>query len=157
VKGEAAGAGLAERQALYDLALRYARGVDRRDYSGVGALFTPGGRIAVFRGDPVTTDALYALEGRDGIIEGLRGLERYEKTFHQVANQLVEIEGHKARGETYCTAHHIHRVASEPWNRTLAIRYQDRFVHRSAGWLFAERLLAIDWERDAPLGERGWA
>lgn len=157
MKGEGAEAPPAERQALYELVLRYARGADRRDYTGVGALFVPEGRIAGFRGDPASGTPLYSLEGRTAIVEGLRGLERFEKTFHQVANHLVEIGDCEARGETYCTAHHIYRVASEPWDRTMAIRYQDRFIRERGGWLFVERLLLIDWEREAPLGKGGWA
>ena len=146
-----------ERQALYELVLRYARGADRRDYAAVGALFIPEGRIEGFRGDPVGGIAVYALEGRSAIVAGLQGLEKFEKTYHQVANHLVEVGDVLASGETYCTAHHIHRVGSEPWDRTLAIRYQDRFVREPQGWLFVERILVIDWERDAPLGPGGWA
>ena len=100
---------------------------------------------------------LYSLDGRAAIIEGLRGLEQFEKTFHLVGNHRVEIDGSEAMGETYCTAHHIHRVDSEPWDRTMAIRYQDRFTREAGGWLFVERLLAIDWERETPLGPGGWA
>ena len=48
-------------------------------------------------------------------------------------------------------------VNSEPWDRTMAIRYQDRFTREPGGWLFVERLLAIDWERETPLGPGGWA
>lgn len=146
-----------EQHALHDLVLRYAQGADRRDYAGVGALFVPDGRIAGYRGDPGQGDPLYSLDGRAAIVEGLAGLEQFEKTFHLVGNHRVEIRGSEATGETYCTAHHIHRVDSEPWDRTMAIRYQDRFACEPGGWLFVERVLAIDWEREAPLGPGGWA
>ncbi len=88
---------------------------------------------------------------------GLRGLEQYEKTLHLVANQLIEIDGDLAKGETYCTAHHIYRREGAAMNHTMAIRYQDRFIRRDDRWWFEERRLAIDWERHAALGDEGWA
>jgi len=157
VTGVVGGVPLEEQQALYELVLRYAQGADRRDYSGVGALFVPEGRIAGYRGDPDQGAPLYCLEGRAAIVEGLRGLERFEKTFHLVGNHRVEWGDSEATGETYCTAHHIHRVDSEPWDRTMAIRYQDRFTREPSGWFFVERLLVIDWESETPLGPGGWA
>lgn len=142
---------LVERQELYDLALRYARAADRRNYEAAGALFTVDGCIEGFEGEVTQSTPLYRLVGRDGIVAGLRALEQFEKTFHQVANQLVEFDGDEARGETYCMAHHIHVVGDERWNRTMAIRYQDVFSCEEGGWLFSRRQLVIDWERDAPL------
>ena len=148
---------LLDRREIYDLALRYARAADRRDYAAFAEIFTEDGRIAGHRGDAFATDPLYSLEGRDAILTGLRGLEQYEKTLHLVANQLLEIEGDRARGETYCTAHHIYRKGGAPVNHTMAIRYQDRFVRQNARWWLEERRLAIDWERHTSLGEDGWA
>jgi hypothetical protein len=86
-----------------------------------------------------------------------RGFEAYEKTQHLVANQLVEIDGDRASGETYCTAHHIYRVDGAPMNLTMFIRYQDRWLREGGRWWFEQRRLFVDWERRAPLGDEGWA
>ena len=148
--------GFAFRPEFYELALRYARGADRRDYAAVGALFVADGRIVGRRGAAATAEPLYLMEGREAIVAGLRGLERFEKTSHLVANQLVVIKGDTATGETYCTAHHIYREDGAARNLSMAIRYQDRFAKEGGDWRFAERVLVIDWERDQPLGEKGW-
>jgi hypothetical protein len=147
---------LLDRQALHQLAMRYARSADRRDYAGFGEIFSPEGRIAVHRGDAFGTEPLYALEGRDTIVERMRGLEQYECTNHVVSNQSVEIDGDTASGETYCMAHHLYREDGIAMDLTMAVRYQDRFVRRAGRWLFSERRLAVDWERRLPLGKEGW-
>ena len=146
---------LLDRRELYDLALRYARAADRRDYAVFREIFTEQGAIHGHRGG-VDTKPLYSIEGRETIVAGLSGLEQYEKTLHVVANQLVDMEGDRASGETYCMAHHIYRKDGAPMNRTMAIRYQDRFVRKDGRWYFEERRLDVDWERDRPLGEDGW-
>ena len=144
---------LLERRALYDLVLRYAQSVDRKEYAAVGALFLPDGQIEGYHGEVAEKELLYRLDGRDGIVEGLRGLEQFKKTFHVLANHLVELDGDTAAGETYCMAHHIHLQAGELWNRTMAIRYQDRFGREDGRWFFFRRQLVIDWERDGPVAQ----
>lgn len=144
------------RRELYDLALRYAQSADRRNYEAFREIFTETGSIHGHRADPATSKPLYSIEGRETIVKGLSGLEQYVKTQHHVSNQLVEIDGDRATGETYCTAHHIYLKDAEPWNLTMAIRYQDKFVRESGRWWFQERRLWVDWERHESLGEKGW-
>jgi hypothetical protein len=144
---------LRDRQEILDLALRYARAADRRDYALFEAIFTADARVSGHRGDPDTAPPSFALEGRDAIVAAMRALERFESTLHLVSNQLVEIDGDRAHGETYCTAHHIHREDGRAMDHTMAIRYQDLLVRTNGRWRFQQRRLAIDWERHAPLRE----
>ena len=146
---------LLDRQEIRDLALRYARAADRRDYALFEAICTEDARLSGHRGDPDTTPPWFEVEGRDAIVASMRALERFESTLHVVSNQLVEIEGDRAHGETYCTAHHIHREGGVAMNHTMAIRYQDRMVRTDGRWRFQQRRLAIDWEQHAPLREDG--
>jgi len=145
-----------DRHELHQLALRYARAADRRDYPAFEELFTEQGRIAVHHRDVFETEPIHAMEDRATIVRSMKGLEAYEKTMHVVANQLVEIDGDRAEGETYCTAHHIYRVDDAPMNLTMFIRYQDRWLREGGRWWFEERRLCVDWERHAPLGDEGW-
>ena len=144
-------------EAIRELSCRYARTADRRDYATFREIFTEDGAIRVFRGDPETTEPYIVLEGRDAIATGMEGLEAWAKTQHQVANQLVEVDGDRATAETYCTAHHVTVGEGEPSNLTMAIRYQDRLVRREGRWWFEQRHLAVDWERVKGLGAGGWA
>ena len=140
-----------DRRACYDLALRYARAADRRDYAAFRDVFTPDGRLSGHMGDPATAPALYTMDGIAQIEKAMAGLERYARTLHVVANQLVDDDG---RGETYCVAHHVYRDDDGTWmNYTMFIRYLDRFAKTPAGWRIAERRLAMDVHQRAPLGE----
>jgi hypothetical protein len=148
---------LLDRREIQDVALRYARAADRRDYALFEAIFSEDARLSGHRGDPDTTPSYFALEGRDAIVASMRALERFESTLHVVSNQLVEVDGDHAHGETYCIAHHIYREDGVAMNHTMAIRYQDRLVRANGRWRFQHRRLAVDWERHAPLHETGSA
>ena len=88
----------------------------------------------------------------------LKRVEHFESQYKVFPEgQFVAIDGDRASGETYCTAHHIYRVDGAPMNLTMFIRYQDRWVRDGGRWWFEERRLCVDWERRAPLGDEGWA
>ncbi len=142
---------LRDRSELHDLALQYARGADRRDLAIFRQIFAEDGRILGYYGDPQTDEPEIRLEGHDAIVKGMEGLKRYEKTFHVVANHFVEIDGDRASGETYCTAHHVSTRNGVRMNYTMFIRYQDSYERREEGWVFTERILLVDWTRTAPL------
>lgn len=144
------------RRELYDLALRYACAADRRDYEAFREIFSLNGAIHGHRADPASSEPLYSIQGRETIVHGLTGLEQYVKTQHHVSNQLVEIHGDRAEGETYCMAHHIYLDGDALRNLTMAIRYQDKFVREDGRWFFEERRLWVDWERHESLGAEGW-
>ncbi len=125
----------ADTDALRDLVVAYATGVDRRRFDDVAALFTEDGELLVrdtTRRGPVE------------IARALQQLEHYDATFHQLGQQTVHVEGDGATGETYCIAHQI----KDGRARILAIRYQDAFARGVDGWRIAERRLEIDWARD---------
>jgi len=136
------GADLEDRQALRDLAYRYARAVDRRDWALAGELFTR---------DCVLVGPGYELVGRDGILAGLRRIDQFRATQHSVHNQLVEISGDAATGETYCTAHHLYERDGVRRKLSWGIRYQDRCVRDAGSWRYARRELLLDWTQDLPL------
>ena len=79
-------------------------------------------------------------------------LNNYDATMHFVGQStILNLTPDKGTGETYCLAHHL-TVAGE--NRRLmiaALRYYDTFVKEDTGWLFAERLLYVDWIEDRVL------
>ena len=157
MQGEEELGALLAHHALRTLTMRYARAVDRRDYAALGELFVEEGAIYVYRGDPATTEPYLRLEGRAGIVEQMQRIEAWDKTQHHVSNQLFEVAGEAATGESYCMAHHISSNDGAPRDLTMAIRYQDEFAHREGRWWIVTRRLCVDWERDEPLGEGGWA
>lgn len=156
MSGEDAVDALLQRHALHQLAMRYAQTADTRNYEGFRELFVDHGSIHIHHGETAATEPEYSLIGLETIVEAMHKLAEFERTQHHVSNQLVEIDGSKATGETYCTAHHIYRKEGAPWNLTMAIRYSDRYLQVEGSWYFEERRLAVDWERHAALGDEGW-
>jgi hypothetical protein len=58
---------------------------------------------------------------------------------------VLTLTSDRGTGETYCMPHHL---TIEGKNRHLmiaALRYYDTFVKMDGTWLFAERLLYVDW------------
>lgn len=134
---------LEDRAALRELAERYARAVDRRDYALAETLFCE---------DAELIGPGFQLVGRDRIVRSMRRIESYTCTQHFVHNQLVTLEGEHASAETYGLAVHLYERDGEPRKLDWGIRYQDRFARTEQGWRFARRELVVDWVHDVPLG-----
>jgi len=78
-------------------------------------------------------------------------LNQYVATMHFVGQSTIfTLNGERATGEAYCIAHHL-TVDGEKRRMMVAyLRYRDTFAKIDGAWLFAERLLYVDW-----LEERG--
>ena len=135
-------ASLEDRLALQELAARYARAVDRRDYAGFVALFTA---------DGVLCGPGYAMRGAREIDAGIRLIEQYEATQHCVHQQLVEVSGDDARGETYCVARHVYARDGAKRKLDMGVRYQDAYRRERGAWRIQRRELVLDWTQDLPL------
>jgi 3-phenylpropionate/cinnamic acid dioxygenase small subunit/ketosteroid isomerase-like protein len=135
--------------AIRDVVLRYCRAVDRRDYESVRACYHP---------DATDHHGTYQ-GGVDGFIERLhRELPKCERTFHVVANLLVDrVTTESARCESYVLA--FHRVPNRGGDglvdRLVALRYLDRFERRDGRWRIAERVCVCEWTRTDPVAD-GW-
>jgi len=129
---------LLDREAIRDLAVRYASGVWRKDIAAVADLFAPDGVMDTGTGDP--------MRGRDAI------RATYERTFATddffpfVHNHVVELAGDEARGScdldlrAVINGRRMHGFGS----------YDDRYVRTSDGWKFASRTLVMRELRAAP-------
>jgi hypothetical protein len=93
----------------------------------------------------------FELTGHEPIRAGMRSIERYSATFHAVHNQLVEIYGDDAHGDTWCVASHLHEVEGRPYKLDWGIRYKDRYRREEGRWRIARRGLELVWEQDLPL------
>lgn len=135
-------ASLEDRLALQELSARYARAVDRRDYAAFVALFTA---------DGVLCGPGYAMKAHGEIERGIRLIEQYESTQHCVHQQLVEIRGEAASGETYCVARHLYTKDGTQRKLDMGVRYQDEYRREGGAWRFARRELVLDWTQDGPV------
>ena len=92
------------------------------------------------------------LRSRDALAPVFADLNQYAATMHFVGQSTIfTLKGDRATGEAYCIAHHL-AVSDEKRHLMVAyIRYLDTFVKIDGAWLFAERLLYVDWREERAL------
>ena len=147
---EMSSAEAADRLAIRELIEAYAHCADRRDAKGQMALFTADTRFVVYMDakDPKPSQELHA---REALAPVFADLNRYAATMHFVGQSTIfSLNGDRATGEAYCVAHHLTVDGEERRMMVAYLRYLDTFVKIDGMWLFAERLLYVDW-----LEERG--
>ena len=140
----------ADRLAIRELIEAYAHCADRRDGNGQMSLFTGDTHFVVYMNvkDPKPSQEL---NSREALAPVFADLNKYAATMHFVGQStILSLTPAKGTGEAYCLAHHL---TVDGGNRSLmiaALRYYDTFVKVDGAWLFAERLLYVDWieERD---------
>jgi hypothetical protein len=140
----------ADRLAIRELVEAYAHCADRRDANGQMALFAADTHFVVYMNarDPLPSQELHS---REALAPVFADLNQYAATMHFVGQSTVfSLNGDRATGEAYCIAHHL-KVDGEKRRMMVAyLRYLDTLVKIDGTWLFAERLLYVDW-----LEERG--
>jgi hypothetical protein len=127
---------------IRDLANRYARMVDRRDWSEIPRVFTP---------DCELSGQGYLMRGHAELNAGLRKIDMFSATLHCVLNQVTCLDGDTGTGEFYCVANHIHERDGVQYKLDMGIRYEDRYVRTADGWRLAKRTLNLIWQQDLPL------
>jgi hypothetical protein len=135
----------ADRLAIRELVEAYAHCADRRDTQGQMSLFTADTHFVVYMNakDPTPSQELHS---REALAPVFADLNRYNATTHFVGQSTIfTLTNDRATGEAYCLAHHV-TVDGEKRRLMLAsLRYYDTFVKLDGAWLFAERLLYVDW------------
>ena len=142
---------VADRLAIRELIEAYAHCADRRDAMGQMALFTTDTHFVVFMNakDPKPSQELHS---REGLAPVFADLNKYAATMHFLGQTTVlTLTGDRGTGETYCMPHHLTIDGEKRWLMIAALRYYDTFVKVDGAWLFAERLLYVDWLEDRSL------
>ena len=146
---------LLDKQAIYEVICRFARGADRLDREMMLSCYHPG--------------ALYHYAGYDGTVEaafewGWTWFSGLDGTMHVIANHLVELDGDRAVSEAYVNSHHWGMPRDDPEkNFRSGTRYVDRFERRDGKWAIAERWMLRSFARyettgrlDVPDAENNW-
>ena len=135
----------ADRLAIRELVETYAHCADRRDASGQMSLFTEETHFVVYMNarDPKPSQELHS---RQTLATVFADLNKYAATMHFVGQSTIStLTADRSTGETYCLAHHLTVDDEKRQLMIAALRYYDTFVKVEAAWLFAERLLYVDW------------
>ena len=135
----------ADRLSIQELVVAYAHCADRRDATGQMALFTPNTHFVVYMDakNPVLSQEFHS---REALAPVFADLNQYEVTTHFIGQStLTALLADRATGETYCLAHHVTNKGEERHLMVASLRYHDTFARVDDVWLFAERLLYVDW------------
>jgi hypothetical protein len=140
----------ADRLAIRELIEAYAHCADRRDGNGQMSLFAADTHFVVYMNakDPKPSQEL---NSREALAPVFADLNKYAATMHFVGQStILSLTPDKGTGEAYCLAHHLTVDGGKRSLMIAVLRYYDTFVKVDGAWLFAERLLYVDWieERD---------
>jgi hypothetical protein len=141
----------ADRLAIRELVEAYAHCADRRDAKGQMALFTAETHFVVYM-NPKDPKPSQDLHSREALAPVFADLNRYDATTHFVGQSTIfTLNGDRAAGEAYCLAHHVTVDGEKRRLMIASLRYLDAFVKIDGVWLFAERLLYVDWLEERAL------
>lgn len=134
---------LLDKQEITELCYRYALSLDGRDWTGLGALFTPDANA--FYLDMPPCYGYQAIE--DTCREALTPMSA---TQHLISGVVVRFDGDQARSSCYLQAQHV--KAGTPGDGTFIIagRYDDELVRTAGGWRIRERRLTLIWTSGNP-------
>jgi hypothetical protein len=141
----------ADRLAIRELVEAYAHCADRRDAVGQMSLFTADAHFVVHMNakDPTPSQDLHS---REALAPVFAELNKYAATTHFVGQSTIfTLTNDRAAGEAYCLAHHVTVDGGIRRLMVASLRYLDTFVKIDGAWLFAERLLYVDWLEERAL------
>ena len=91
------------------------------------------------------------LHSREALAPVFADLNQYAATMHFIGQTTIfTLNADRATGEAYCIAHHL-TVDGNTRLMVAYLRYLDTFAKIDGAWLFAERLLYVDWLEERTL------
>ena len=141
----------ADRLAIRELVEAYGHCADRRDAKGQMALFTADTHFVVYMNakDPNPSQEL---RSREQLAPVFADLNKYAATMHFLGQTtILTLTSNRGTGETYCMPNHLTIEGRKRQLMIAALRYYDTFVKVESEWLYAERLLYVDWIEERAL------
>jgi hypothetical protein len=138
----------ADRLAIRELVEAYAHCADRRDAKGQMSLFTADTHFVVYMNarDQRPSQELHS---REALAPVFADLNKYAATMHLLGQTtILTLTNDRGTGETYCMPHHLTVDGGKRSLMIAALRHYDTFVKVDGAWLFAERLLFVDWTEE---------
>ncbi len=136
---------ISDRQAIIETLYTHSRGLDRADAQILKSAYWSDAEVdyGAFKGS--------AHQFADIIGPALSSM--YEITQHNLGQTYIELDGHRAKTETYVNARHLLTGATEEFN--FAGRYLDTLELRDNEWRILHRQVVMDWSlRKAVSDER---
>jgi len=141
----------ADRLAIRELVEAYAHCADRRDAKGQTALFTADTDFVVYM-NAKDSKPSQELHSREALAPVFADLNQYAATMHFLGQTtILTLTRNRGTAETYCMPHPLTIGGGKRRLMIAALRYSDEFVKVDGAWLFAERLLYVDWIEERAL------
>jgi hypothetical protein len=141
----------ADRVAIRELIEAYAHCADRREAQQQMTLFTADTHFVVYMNakDPKPSMELHS---REALAPVFADLNQYDATMHFIGQStILSLTADQATVEVYCLAHHVTVDGLKRRLMVAALRYHDTCVKTDGAWLFAERVLFVDWQEERAL------
>lgn len=139
----------ADRVAIQDLMMRYARAHDTTDASMYADIFAPDAQV-------LTQNGVVIQDGLDAILAGVESDRMrfnpdadgapgtYGAMRHLITNTTIDLHGDTASGVSYVQTEVYDDVAKRPEILSVG-RYEDEYVKRDDRWLISKRVILLDW------------
>lgn len=130
---------VADRQAIYEVLVRYSHGVDRCDLDMLKSAYWPDGT------DDHGTFTGNAMEFCEMLIPALKAMH---STMHNIGSHLIDLRGDAAKVQSYCVAYHQLPSPEGDIEMVVGGRYLDRMTRRDGKWRIQDRVYVMDWNRN---------
>lgn len=140
---------LMEKQALKELVDTFSNLADMRDTKTQSTLFTEDATMTSIVGGNAST-----LKGRDEIEKACaKFLSLFDTVYHSNGQQVVTVDGDRAKGVSYCTVMLIGKNAEGVRTQNLqGVRYEDEYQKIDGKWYIAKRTSHFEWSDVRPTG-----
>ncbi len=129
------------KQDLHELTARYCRGIDRADEEIL---------MSVWHED-ATVDYGFMKGSAQEFSRMMTAMnDEIIRTIHCVSNELFEVDGDAAVGETYLFSISTRLLDGQEIDTLVGGRYLDRFEKRNSEWRLSHRTFIMDWNMNQP-------
>lgn len=138
---------LAHWHEVYDLSLRYAEGIDRKDWDAFRAIFLPEVRVdfSSFTHRPANPDPIPV----EAWVAAVRStIDGFPATQHLIGNHRITLDGDRGTYTAYVQAQHW--VDTDRWY-LVGGWYQNEVARTADGWKLASVTINQTWDA----GDRG--
>lgn len=139
------------RIVIRELIDSYGYYADRREPEKQAALYTENAIVEIYKGEPDKSEPIGIHKGRKELVTAFSTLKKYDLTYHFNGQNTIQFNENGATGRAYCIAHHVYEKNGRKTILIMGIHYYDTYAYENNQWLFAKRLLIIDWEEERPL------
>ena len=121
---------------------------DKKDFNAQVQLFSENAVSETFAGGK----AILKLKGRKEMAEAFGDfLKDFETIYHFNGQQIVAINGDKAKGTSYCLITLIGFENGIKIKTTIGAIYQDDYVRENSQWLIARRIGNFNWQEKSEI------